>query len=165
MSKRDKFHRLLDGVNGMYRKDKEKDYLYLAHPLDSRHIVRNWETRFEKGTGIDLLNPFYDTSERLIIKQIDMGVRDRYDVSPKQTVEKCIECIEKGKGLVAIIDESKRSVGTKMEIPIAARMGKPVYLLVTNGEEEHPWYKYYATGIAKSFKELEEMLVKKYGKK
>ncbi len=33
---------------------------YLAHPLKIRHEIRERELEFEKNTGIELINPFYD---------------------------------------------------------------------------------------------------------
>ena len=34
---------------------------YLAHHRASRDSIRNWELEFEERTGIELINPFFDS--------------------------------------------------------------------------------------------------------
>jgi len=125
--------------------------LYLANPFVSRKATREWELCFEKETGTDLINPFYDT-ERTDILDIDAGRMDRYAADPDIIVDHDVGLIKKADGILAIVDGST-SVGTIMEIVYAFIDSKLVYLIVTNGEENHPWLRYHATKVFTSYTE------------
>ena len=55
------------------------DNFYLAHPFEARKNVRKWELGFEKRTGINLFNPFYDGDEREDVEKADQDRRIRYE--------------------------------------------------------------------------------------
>jgi len=126
----------------------EKLRFYLAHPFDDREWIREWESETEKELGIELLNPFYD-SERADIVDIDAGRSERYDVDPRFIIEHDVGIILCSDGIVAFVTGSF-SIGTIMEIVYARSLGKPVYLIVTNKQDGHPWLQYHATKIFKS---------------
>lgn len=119
--------------------------LYLAHPFDSRHKIRAWELSFEFRTGIELINPFYDT-DRKDIEKIDRGEASKFDFDPFTIVTGDLELVYNADGLVAIV-EGQKQIGTIMEIVYANYYKKPVYLVVTNGQERSPWLIYHATRI------------------
>ena len=105
---------------------------------------------------MELVNPFYDT-DREDVSPIDRGIKDRYDVDPFVIVNGDIDLICGSDGIVAVIDKNHK-YGTIMEIVYACYMGKPVYLVVTNGDEKHPWLVYHATKICTGFEELEQFI-------
>ena len=139
--------------------------LYLAHPFDSREEIREWELGFEKRTNINLLNPFYDC-ERTDIISIDAGRQERYQVDPTEIVINDISQISnKGTdGLVAIIDGSL-SYGTIQEMVYGNKIyNKPVYSIITNKHEKHPWLNFHSTKVFTSMKEFEDYALKNFNK-
>ena len=130
--------------------------LYLAHPVDSKVFVRIWELTFEERSGIELVNPFFDipkpydpNASRYVLQKVD----------PKVCVETDLAEIKVSDGLVAIID-GNLSYGVPQEMVYAYLVDKPVYSLITNGEENHPWLRYHSSNIFVSYKELEDFLIK-----
>ena len=138
------------------------DNLYLSHPFPSRKRVREWELVIEKRTGVTLVNPFYDVVGRDDVKKIDAGVMDRYKPDFNLVVTRDLEEIKKSEGLVVHIDGNV-SYGTPMEMVYAKLYEKPVYVIVTNGHEEHPWLKFHATKIFTDLKGFERWLIKANG--
>lgn len=137
------------------------DY-YLGHPFDSRKKVRRWELNFEKRTGIQLFNPFYDAVRNDVIA-IDAGRKKRYSLNKKEKkdlVKGDIEKIKNAKiGMVAVIDGSL-SYGTIQEMVYAKRVyRKKVFSLITNGHEGHPWLKFHSTSILTKLKDLENIIM------
>lgn len=131
--------------------------LYLAHPFDSRSMMRKWELEFEKRTGIDLLNPFYDAEGRTGIEKCDAGRQERYEqVDPTEIVSRDILLIQQCDGIVAVVDGAL-SYGTIMEIVWAYVHHKPIYLIVTNGHHQHPWLVAHATKVYTSFEDFDEL--------
>jgi len=130
--------------------------LYLAHPFDARHRIREWELEFEARTGIELVNPFYDAPDRSDVETIDAGRAERYEkLNPHTLVRKDLLLIEQSDGTVAIIDGSV-SYGTIMEIVYAYRVFmKKVYLVIMNGHENHPWLIYHSDKIFTSLDDFE----------
>lgn len=119
---------------------------YLAHPFDSRKTVRIWEQKFERDTGIDLVNPFYDI-ERTDVEEIDQNRAERYEkLDHIHLVERDLTAIYASDFIVAFIT-GDLSYGTIQEIVYAALAEKPVYLIVSNGHADHPWLKYHADKI------------------
>jgi nucleoside 2-deoxyribosyltransferase len=135
---------------------------YLAHPFDSRKGIREWELKLEKKLKyITLNNPFYDGTERKDIMRIDKGKKEPYDVDPVAIVEGDLLSILTSDGIVAIVNtqENYPSYGTIQEIVYARMFHKPIYMLVVNGHEDHPWLQYHATKIFTTFEELENYLI------
>jgi len=139
-------------------KKKNESFLYLAHPFDFRKEARNWELGIEKKLGINILNPFYDTG-RQDAKDIDAGRAARYEIDPKKIVEGDLKYIKKSNGLIAFIT-GDLSYGTIQEMVYAYNFKKPVYSIITNGHEKHPWLQYHSTYVFTKLEDLENMLLK-----
>jgi nucleoside 2-deoxyribosyltransferase len=134
--------------------------LYLAHPLDNRKQIREWELAFEKMTGINLINPFYDIV-RTDIELIDLG-RERYKFSSaKEIVERDTGFIKNKTtdGTLAFITGAL-SYGTIMEMVYTKLYKKNLFTVVTNGHENHPWLKYHSDKIFKSKEDFENWISK-----
>ena len=129
--------------------------LYLAHPIIHRHEVRQQELLFEENTGIDLLNPFYDT-DREDIGAIDSGRTDRFGVS-RDIVENDLKLIQEGDGLL-YVPCGHESVGSAMEIAYAHHYCKPVYIIEAGELSKHIWLRYHATAVYPTWKALKEAL-------
>jgi len=131
--------------------------LYLAHGFAGRHAVRRLQAAVEINCPeIKLINPFYSI-ERPEMTEIDAGTRARYDIDPDRIVKRDLTLIDRCDGILGIIDDNTR-YGTPMELWYAADKGMPVYLLVINGEQDHPWLRYIATSIVTSSEELYALL-------
>jgi hypothetical protein len=142
---------------------KRGNYLYLAHPRESRHEIREWELDFERRTGIPLLNPFFEIDKEH--KETDIyeeNPLEAYKILNGSTVEAELDHISDSKGVVAFVDGSL-SYGTIQEMVYSKIFRKPLYTLVTNGHESHPWLVYHATEIFTCRNELERRLIEKYG--
>ena len=59
--------------------------------------------------------------------------------------------------MVAIVN-GDLSYGTIQEMVYATLSDVPVYAIVTNGHEKHPWLVYHSTQIFTSREEFEEFL-------
>ena len=133
---------------------------YLAHPFGSRKWVREIELELENRLGVKLINPFYDDDGENP-EPVDSEKINVYDwmkkLNPNKVIERDLDLITHCNGVIAFITDD-RSYGTTMEIVYAHMMFKPVYLVVMNGYEEHPWLKYHSTEIFTDVSELEEFL-------
>ena len=127
---------------------KMKDY-YWAHPFGSRGLHNGWKERFAK-VGIMLLDPFYDL-ERPDVDEL----RQSYNFADSvELVERDLAAIDGAKGMLALVD-GDISIGTLMEIRYGYTKGHtgatyrdfPVYIIVTDGRQGHPWLQYHATKI------------------
>jgi nucleoside 2-deoxyribosyltransferase len=136
--------------------DQSENFYYLAHPFDFRKEAREWELGIEKKLGIEILNPFYDTG-RQDAKDIDAGRLARYKIDPKQIVEGDISWIKRSKGIIAFIT-GDLSYGTLQEMVYAHSLDKPVYSVITNGHDKHPWLQYHSTKVFKKAGDLETFL-------
>jgi nucleoside 2-deoxyribosyltransferase len=124
--------------------------LYLAHGYSILKATREWELGFERRTGIDLVNPFYDLGDRSgeLTKRIKKSKKECYKI-----VTRDLNAIESCDGLLAMVEEkAMNSYGTAMEIQHAAwALHKPVYIISQNyWIREHPWIKTHATKIFKN---------------
>ena len=125
-------------------------------PFDFRKEARAWELGIEKKLGIEILNPFYDTG-RQDAKDIDAGRLARYQIDPIEIVERDIDWIKRGKGLIAFIT-GDLSYGTIQEMVYGTMLKKPVYSVITNGHDKHPWLQYHSTKVFTEIGELETFL-------
>jgi nucleoside 2-deoxyribosyltransferase len=147
--------------------------LYLAHNFEIRKKIRKWELRMEGKYNINLDNPFYD-HDRNDIRALDnledgSPEQDRYfkerntDAMVELIVEGDLELIRKSDGIVTQIKSP--SIGTSMEIIMAARIyGIPVYV-ITKKYAFHPWIKKHATMTFSNTFEFEKFLEKNWGRK
>ena len=120
--------------------------LYLAHALRARHYVRRMELWFEARTGIELVNPFYDASEREDIAKIDSGKQAPYGpgLDPVKIVEGDLKTIDACDGVLGYVKLGMPSIGTYIELWYAYTKGKPVYVMTKNWAN-HPWLRYIVT--------------------
>jgi len=139
--------------------------MYLAHPFDTRHKLRQWELEMEKKyPGFELINPFYDV-ERDEVVGIDEGRLERYQFDPLTIVQRDIGLIEKvcNYNLLAYVTNAF-SIGTIIEMTISRlnqRNPRTLTLCVCdNGHHEHPWLRQFTTGIFKSHQEFEDTFLK-----
>ncbi|MBI2666759.1 hypothetical protein HYX13_04055 [Candidatus Woesearchaeota archaeon] len=119
--------------------------LYLGHSLASRKEIRVWELAFEERTGISLINPFYD-QDRADIRALDRGERG-VELPFQQVVQNDLRLIQQTDATLALVDKAT-SLGLPMEVVYASQVYyKPVYAIVLDGRERHPWILYHATKI------------------
>lgn len=156
MSKKEK-----GGVPQNSSEQMRKLRLYLAHPFDSRQSTRGRELKLEtKCPKLELINPFYDVT-RQDVDEIDSGKADRYEkLDPKKLVVGDLQQIHDADGVVAVIDGSL-SYGTIMEIVHGFLMGKPVYIVVSNGHIKHPWLQFHAARLFESWGDFEKFIMEK----
>ncbi len=88
--------------------------MYLAHPYDSMDKVRKWELEFEKKSGIELINPFFDVKRNDIENKRKGKDRFKY-LDAKEIVHRDVAQIARAEGIIAIVD-GQVSYGTIMEI-------------------------------------------------
>lgn len=145
---------------------KEMRKFYLAHNFYDRKSVRKWELKMEAKYNIALDNPFYD-NDRNDIKALDnledgSLEQDRY-FKERNTPEMCknivegdLKMIRKSDGLVALIKST--SLGTSMEIIMAAKIYDiPVYI-ISKKYAHHPWIKHLSTMVFRNKKEFEDFV-------
>lgn len=114
--------------------------LYLAHPFDTRQHVRKLELRIEQDTGVELVNPFYDTGRTDAI-EIDEGRTGRYEkLDPETLVTKDLAMIDSCDGLVAFVPGHQFSFGTPCECWYALTIDMPVYF-ISPEHHAHPWIR------------------------
>lgn len=161
-----------DGSESSYRPRKKKDTeekpkfkkFYLAHPFGSREQLREWELKVEEKLCVEIVNPFYDVErpDKKVIEEKGTNLdtiasrSDRYNLSDKECkklVERDIELIKDCDYVIAIIDGSL-SYGTIQEMVYADLHGKPLYAVVSNGHNGHPWLRYHASLV---FEDLDEL--------
>jgi nucleoside 2-deoxyribosyltransferase len=148
---------------------KDRLTLYLAHPFDSRHDMREWELLIEKYYPIDIINPFFDVEreDQNIVDEKDETLsslatrKDRYGLTDEQCatlVRRDVMLISQSDGVIVIIDGSL-SYGTIQEMVYAFHWDVPVYSVITNGHIGHPWLRHHSRRTFLSLDELEEYLV------
>ncbi len=142
------------------------DYLYLSHPRESMDYVRKWELEFERRSGINLLNPFFEISrENSDIDQNEKDATKAHKILNGSTVDDELIFILKGRrGLLTIID-GNYTLGASMEMVYAKLFGKPAHTLVTNGYENHPWVVRHSSEIYTDRDVMESRLIELYGNK
>ena len=136
----------------------EKKIGYLAHPVLAREEVRKWQLGFEERTGKKLVNPFFEV-ERELDEDLPASERGDYDVDPVRLVSLDLDAVRKCDYTVAWVT-GQRSYGTIMEIVYASLCSKPVYIICTNGHENHPWLRYHADHMFTSPEQFEDYIRK-----
>jgi len=133
---------------------------YLAHPLNMRKEIREWELGFEKRTKINLFNPFYDADERRDIYLMDKGILIPRTMKSKleglKIVNRDLKAIEKQDGIICIINTQKESFGTPMELFYNSRILQRNSYIVTSEMGGHPWIKGLSIKIFKNKENLEK---------
>lgn len=142
--------------------------LYLAHPFDSRHKMREWELRTEFKYGIEIINPFFDVERPDEVVIEDKGSTltsqatrtERYgltDDDVTELVERDLNLIRSCLGIIAIVDGSL-SYGTIQEMVYAYNEKKLVLSVISNGHAGHPWLRYHSSQVFRDLDELEAEL-------
>lgn len=120
---------------------------YIAHPIPDRKMVREWELKFEAGNpDVKLINPFIDIERESEEHLVAAETKGHYIDDPTEVVMKDVQAIIDSDFVVAWVT-GQRSYGTLMEIVYAHQAGKPVYIICTNGHENHPFLRFHATHI------------------
>jgi len=134
---------------------------YFAHPFESRKNLKYMQKKIEKELGVELVNPFYDGPEAKLIEEVDRTGQDCHEyesrTNPKFIVEKDLREIRKSDGVIAVFDKHF-SVGTHMEVCYATLIGLPVYSVVLNGYEKHPFIIYFSSVVFTDFVKLADFL-------
>jgi nucleoside 2-deoxyribosyltransferase len=142
--------------------------LYLAHPIAMRKEVRKWELQFEKKTGIELVNPFYDHTENNPesedIKNFDEGKAKPNTLKNKDyatnIMEDDLDTIYGCNGIVAFVEPDQDSFGTPMEIFFNSyNLNRPTYI-ITKNMSGHAWILALGTQIFKSKKGFTQWITK-----
>ena len=131
--------------------------IYLSHPLDLRHEIKEWTKELEEKLHVRVYNPFYNVRAR---KRIDIALFDRGNLKPysmeeqrksEKMVERNLEEIRKCDALIAVLPYP--SLGTIMEIFYSGYvLQKPT--LVQTYLEGHPWLN----AVAKIYNTREEIV-------
>lgn len=132
---------------------------YLAHPIVCKDTTRTSELLFERRTGHELINPFYDL-ERSDIAEIDLGNKDPYDgkLNYDDIVVRDTDGILSSDGLIAVLPYVP-TVGTICEIMLARQFNKRIIIVALHPPwRNHPWLLYFADDIVGSFEELQDLL-------
>ena len=143
--------------------------LYLAHPFDARHKMREWQIHMKKSSSVELVNPFFDVErpDKTLIESAKAKLQSqdtrekRYSITDEQAselVNRDISLIEECDGIIAIVDGSL-SYGTIQEMVYAKTMGKKVYSMVSNGQFKHPWLRHHSTRVFENMVELSDFLM------
>ena len=129
----------------------DKKTFYLAHPFMSRKEIRDWELNtLNSKHSISTINPFYHTDSFDKFNEQDIANNKYYkQLNYQKLVDTDVDLIQSSSGVIVIID-GKQSYGTIQEMVYASLYCKPVYTIITNNQEEHPWLKYHSTKIFKS---------------
>ena len=132
---------------------------YLAHPIVCKDTTRTFELLFERRTGHELVNPFYDL-ERTDIALIDLGERDPYDgkLDYDEIVVRDTNAILSSDGVIAVLPYVP-TIGTICEIMLARQFNKRVIVVALHPPwRKHPWLLYFVDDIVADFEELGELL-------
>lgn len=150
-----------------FRQKMNPPRFYLAHATESRKEMRKWEKEFEKKTGVQLINPFFEGKAKIEKEFGDVG-KEKYN-QLKQKVTNLFaanlrEITRKDVlGGIVILDDNW-TWGTPAEQAIMWFTSKIVYTLVLSKESNyanHPFVKVLSRGkVFTSKKELEEYMIK-----
>jgi hypothetical protein len=111
-------------------------------------MMRLVELKMEADTGIELVNPFYDT-QRIYTANIDNGLHGKYDnLNFKTLVDLDLQHIADCDGVLAYVPDDVFLFGTACECWYALNEGMVVHI-VSPSHSDHPWVKYityFSTG-------------------
>ena len=135
--------------------------LYFAHNFNNRKEFRELELKLEKELNIELLNPFYDASDRKEeMRLLDEGKSFRGEkVYAEEVVKRDLKNLASCDGLLTIIESP--SIGTTLEIANAKLMCKKYIIVISEKYSEHLWLKEYATHRFKTVKEFKNYVISK----
>ena len=134
--------------------------LYLAHPLVLRKEIREIELDIEAVTGVEILNPFYDTG-RDDIYEIDAGRKSREDkgLDYRAIVKKDLGHIAECDGIVSYIEKEVYSLGTLFETwDTMVRYEDKIIYIVSPDCLMPPWIRYLVdSSRSKGFSSWEDL--------
>jgi len=127
---------------------------YGAHPFTSRAVFRQKELEWESRYEIEIVNPFEDLN-RDDVQALDEHRITRSQLDCHKLVQRDLIAILSCDAVIAYVNGDV-SYGTIMEIFFAWTMHKPVHLIITNGDFDHPWLRECCEDIYWSFDEFEQ---------
>jgi len=141
----------------------KKIKLYLAHPLDERHIVRKIELELEKKYNIELVNPFYD-SHRQDITDLDNGIISRHDFTKSQSIRisnKDLSILNSCDGI--LVYQPYNTIGSILELGhahVLKTLGIKMVTIIIGIPKitNHLWIKAYCDYRFRTFKNFEKFL-------
>jgi nucleoside 2-deoxyribosyltransferase len=135
-----------------------KTDFYLAHPLNTRHKVRDELQVPLQDLSYSVHNPFYgkDLQPRQDVAIIDAGRVKLYDISSERAqeiVKGDLDAIDNAEALLAYIPHP--GIGTPMELFYASHvLGKKTFIVTTENYLRHPWIQTYGTVIRDNVEDI-----------
>ena len=143
----------------------ENKKFYLAHPFESREYVLKWQEKLLEKVAIEIINPLH--SEDLYENYNKMNKSEKYLRKLKEPAREIVRrdkrLMRKADGLIGIVNEVE-SHGTTMKIEHAWDLRKPVYLIITNDDHEHPWFYHSSDECFTTFEKFDRWAKKKWPK-
>lgn len=124
-----------------------KPDFYLAHPIDTRHKVRDELQVPLQELGYSVRNPFYgeDLQPRQDVAHIDEGRANLYDIGPiraREIVRGDLDAIDSAKAIIVYLP--KPGIGTSMELFYASHVTRKYSFVATaKNYLRHPWVQTY----------------------
>jgi len=145
-----------------------KPKFYLAHSCLCHKKIRKWQLLMEAQCNISFSNPFSDNREEDISVVKDTKTLNK--LLNELSWEQCatimvndLELIRKSDGIVAYFESP--TIGTCMEIFVAAYIYHiPVYV-ITKKYANHPWIRALATEIFPHRTALKQFLLNTFGER
>jgi len=131
---------------------------YLAHPLNTRHEVREKIQVPLQELGYSVINPFYDSdlTPRQDIAVIDAGREKLYDIGPiraREIVRSDLDAIDRSKAIIAYLPHP--GIGTPMEIFYTSHvLRKYTFIVTPENYLRHPWIQTYGDVKRKTIAEI-----------
>ena len=123
---------------------------YLAHPIHLREKAKSIAAFLKSNLDVRIIDPF------------DHPFTEEWSKNPtdslaERIVAKDVGYIKHANMVIALYPES-RSIGVPMEIWLAKKLDKPIFVLTTL--QHHPWLTYCATAIVHNKADLLSTLKK-----
>jgi len=130
---------------------------YLAHGSPFRHEVRKWELSFEKRTGINLVNPFFDLGEEKVM--VEHRARPTMKTA-NLIVNTDIRAVVGADGIIVLLEKEYPYIGSVWEMAVAYNEHLPIYVVAPK-RCSHPFLMSFGAWRFESRRGLEWFLVKK----
>jgi len=137
-----------------------KTDFYLAHPIDTRHKVRDELQVPLQELGYSVRNPFYgeDLQPRQDVAHLDEGRAELYDIGPiraQEIVRGDLDAIDNSEAIIVYLP--KPGIGTSMELFYASHVTDK-YAFVATAKEytRHPWIQTYGDVPCETLNEIIE---------
>ena len=134
--------------------------LYLSHPFSYRLEARKIEAEIEVQTGLNIINPFYDTKDSKAMKKIDSGKMKLWQLREREKTNNVVSLdlglIRKSTvGVLLLVPYGHGSFGAPIEAYVARHVyKKPVYTICYEKGMSHPWIQYVSTAMFPTAKDF-----------